>query len=262
MRVTRKCPFLSLCSLSLALLLAVSLTLGGIALTPDAACAAASHKSSASKQARQSKKSTRAKSGVRAKSASRGKVAAPVASAAKTPARGGKAGAAGDPSWMQRASNPELLGKASWYGSDFHGGPTASGIPYDMHAYTAAHRTLPMGTVVQVTEQHSGRSVMVCISDRGPFLPGRVIDLSYAAASDLGMETKGVVPVNLKVVSDSDGNAMHNKAFYVRLPARQASREELVGPFRQFADATALKEILRVKHPNAAIVLGDASAKP
>ena len=256
-----ECPFLSPCSLSLALLLAVGLTLGGIALTPDAACAASSHKSSTSKQARQAQKHTSVKPAARAKSTSRGK-AASVASVAKTPVQGRKAGKAVDPSWMQRARNPELLGKASWYGSDFHGGPTASGVPYDMHAYTAAHRTLPMGTVVQVTEQHSGRSVMVCISDHGPFLPGRVIDLSYAAASDLGMENKGVVPVNLKVVSDSDGNAMHNKAFYVRLPARQASREELVGPFRQFADATALKEILRVKHPNAAIVLGDASGKP
>lgn len=162
--------------------------------------------------------------------------------------------------WMQRAKgNSELLGDASWYGSDFHGGKTASGAEYDMYTYTAAHRTLPMGTVVEVTEETTGRSVMVCINNRGPFSRGRVIDLSYAAAKDLGIKQRGVAPVNLRVVSDPEGQALNSdEAFYVQL--RKYAKEDKVGPFRQFADASVMKEVLRTQYPEASIVLGPAVA--
>ena len=93
-------------------------------------------------------------------------------------------------------------GKASWYGPRFHGRRTASGERYDMHAFTAAHKTLPFGTVVRVRSMITGREVDVRITDRGPFSFGRVIDLSRAAAAELGMLGLGVKDV-LLLVPDS-----------------------------------------------------------
>ncbi len=94
----------------------------------------------------------------------------------------------------------EVEGKASWYGEQFHGNQTASGETYNMHEHTAAHRTLPFGTRVRVTRADNGRSVVVRINDRGPFTDGRVIDLSYAAAAEVGMVNDGVAPVELDIV--------------------------------------------------------------
>jgi rare lipoprotein A len=91
-------------------------------------------------------------------------------------------------------------GKASWYGADFHGRKTASGAPFDQHAMTAAHRTLPLGTRVKVTSLETGRAILVRINDRGPFIDGRIIDLSKRAASELGMEEAGVAPVKVEAV--------------------------------------------------------------
>ena len=91
-------------------------------------------------------------------------------------------------------------GKASWYGSSFHGRRTANGERYNQYALTAAHRSLPFGTRVKVTNVNNGRSVVVRINDRGPFIKGRVIDLSTAAASNIGMIHHGVVPVRLQVL--------------------------------------------------------------
>lgn len=90
-------------------------------------------------------------------------------------------------------------GKASWYGPRFHGRRTASGERYNMHAFTAAHKTLPFGTVVRVRSMITGREVDVRITDRGPFSFGRVIDLSRAAAAELGMLGLGVKDVLLLV---------------------------------------------------------------
>lgn len=164
--------------------------------------------------------------------------------------------------WMERVrSGDGLLGKASWYGSDFHGGPTASGEPYDMYSFTAAHRTLPMGTVVEVTDETTGRAVMVCINNRGPYKHRRIIDLSYAAAQDLGIENRGVAEVNLRVVSDSQGRPLNNEeAFYVRLDREGNARKDKVGPFAQFADASVMQDVLRIQYPNASVVLGPAVA--
>lgn len=92
------------------------------------------------------------------------------------------------------------VGIASWYGPGFHGKVTASGEPYDMYAFTAAHKTLPFGTVVRVVDLSTGRSVVVRINDRGPFVPGRIIDLSYAAAEALGMVERGTARVGLVVL--------------------------------------------------------------
>jgi rare lipoprotein A len=89
------------------------------------------------------------------------------------------------------------VGVASYYADRFHGRQTASGERYDRNAYTAAHRRLPFGALVQVTRIDNGETVEVRINDRGPFVKGRVIDLSYAAAKKLGMLRKGVVRVKV-----------------------------------------------------------------
>lgn len=89
-------------------------------------------------------------------------------------------------------------GVASWYGQEFHGRPTSSGEVFDMNDMTAAHRTLPFGTNVMVTNLANGRSVVVRINDRGPFVRGRIIDLSYAAAQVLGIVGPGTALVRLE----------------------------------------------------------------
>jgi rare lipoprotein A len=96
-------------------------------------------------------------------------------------------------------------GLASWYGEPYHGRPTASGERFDQDALTAAHRTLPFGTVARVTNLDNDRSVEVMINDRGPFISGRIVDLSRAAASAIGALGPGVVPARLEVVRPGDG---------------------------------------------------------
>lgn len=94
------------------------------------------------------------------------------------------------------------VGKASFYANRFHGRKTASGRRYRKDAYTAAHRTLPLGTWVKVTNTRNDRSVVVEINDRGPYARRRIIDLSRAAASKIGMIRSGIVPVRVEVVKD------------------------------------------------------------
>jgi rare lipoprotein A len=92
-------------------------------------------------------------------------------------------------------------GLASWYGKKYHGRTTANGERFDMRDVSAAHRTLPFGTVVKVTNLENGRTLKVRINDRGPFVDGRIIDLSKKAAQKLGMVEAGVVRVKLVVES-------------------------------------------------------------
>ncbi|MEE1876128.1 septal ring lytic transglycosylase RlpA family protein [Altererythrobacter litoralis] len=92
-------------------------------------------------------------------------------------------------------------GRASYYGRRFHGRPTASGESFDMHAMTAAHRTLPFGSLVRVTNVANGRSVVVRINDRGPFHGNRVIDVSRAAATELGLIAPGSGEVDLELLA-------------------------------------------------------------
>lgn len=91
-------------------------------------------------------------------------------------------------------------GVASWYGRDFHGKPTSSGEPYDMYILTAAHKTLPLPTWVEVTNQRNGKSVIVKVNDRGPFVDDRIIDLSYAAAIEIDMVRDGTAPVFIRAL--------------------------------------------------------------
>src|SRR6266511_5203751 len=98
-------------------------------------------------------------------------------------------------------SGSEEAGLASWYGYPHHGRRTASGEVYDMRDLTAAHRTLPLGTRLMVTNADNGQVVGVRINDRGPFVQGRILDLSQGAARLLGAVGAGVIPVRLRVVA-------------------------------------------------------------
>ncbi len=91
-------------------------------------------------------------------------------------------------------------GIASWYGPGFHGNLTANGEVYDMNGISAAHKTLPFGTSVRVIDLETGRSIVVRINDRGPFIEGRIIDLSKGAAEELGMVERGIIQVGLRIV--------------------------------------------------------------
>lgn len=91
-------------------------------------------------------------------------------------------------------------GNASWYGPGFHGKRTSNGEVYDMHAMTAAHKTLPMGTALRVTRTDTGKSIVVRLNDRGPFVAGRIIDLSYSAAHALDIVGSGTAPVRIEAL--------------------------------------------------------------
>jgi rare lipoprotein A len=97
-------------------------------------------------------------------------------------------------------TKPYQVGTASWYGKNFEGKETASGEPYDMYDMTAAHMTLPMGSYVKVTNLRNGKAVVVRVNDRGPIVPGRIIDLSYGAAEALQMKAHGLQRVRLDLV--------------------------------------------------------------
>jgi len=100
----------------------------------------------------------------------------------------------------QPAAKPFQVGVASWYGDYFQSRPTASGELYDMHDLTAAHPTLPLGTLVRVTNLRNGRSVVLRINDRGPVVDGRIIDVTYNAAKVLDFKARGLTRVRLDLV--------------------------------------------------------------
>ena len=97
-------------------------------------------------------------------------------------------------------SDKPQVGKASWYGRFFQHKQTASGEPYDMYQFTAAHRTLPLGSWVRVTNLKNSLAVVVRINDRGPMPKGRIIDLSYGAAQMIGFKSAGIQPVRVDVI--------------------------------------------------------------
>jgi rare lipoprotein A len=144
----------------------------------------------------------------------------------------------------------EEEGLASWYGAQYHGQPTASGERFDMHAMTAAHRTLPFGTRVEVFCPSTRRSVEVRINDRGPFVPGRIIDLSHAAADHLGIAAKGVERVKIRTVGRVEGPPPRPSAQAEADPKRLVIQ---VGAFKNHENARALKE--RLEADFAAVTL-------
>jgi rare lipoprotein A len=99
---------------------------------------------------------------------------------------------------------PYQIGRASWYGKYFHGKETASGEPYNMFQFTAAHRVLPLGTLVKVTNLRNQQWVVVRVNDRGPVPKSRIIDLSYGAAQMLGLRAYGIERVRLDLVDPEE----------------------------------------------------------
>jgi rare lipoprotein A len=108
------------------------------------------------------------------------------------------------------ATEFDQKGYASWYGREFHGRKTASGGKFDMYDMTAAHKTLPFGTVLKVTNLSSGKSVNVVINDRGPYKKNRIIDLSYAAGRELGILAKGEEMVGVSIIKLGNGKTEKN----------------------------------------------------
>jgi rare lipoprotein A len=131
-------------------------------------------------------------------------------------------------------------GKASWYGAPFHGRRASNGEVYDMNKLTAAHRTLPFNTVVRVTNMTNGKSTTVRITDRGPFVDNRIIDLSFAAAKEIESVGPGVVPVRLDILSAIDPTAGY---FTVQ-----------IGAFRERANAERLRTRLGASYSPIQIV--------
>jgi rare lipoprotein A len=121
----------------------------------------------------------------------------------------------------QVKTKPFQVGTASWYGSTFQGKPTASGEPYEMYNMTAAHLTLPMGSYVKVTNLRNGKSVVVRVNDRGPVVPGRIIDVSYGAAQALQFQHRGLQRVRLDLVDGSQMPAIYQTLAYNRPPVAQ-----------------------------------------
>ena len=147
-------------------------------------------------------------------------------------------------------------GIASWVGRNFHGKPVA--IPGERHAmesFTAAHRAIAFHTILKVTELNSGRSVLVRVNDRGPYIRGRVIDLARAAAEYLGYAGKGVTRVRLEFAGQDKDPAQR---YYIRMrPAKGADRPGLMrgfGPFDKFDEAAALFMRLYPSHPDAELL--------
>ena len=115
-------------------------------------------------------------------------------------------------------TKPYQIGTASWYGQIFDGKPTASGEPYDMYDMTAAHLTLPMGSYVRVTNLRNGKAVVVRVNDRGPIVPGRIIDLSYGAAQALQFKHRGLQRVRLDLVNPRDQKSVNQIIAYNHPP--------------------------------------------
>lgn len=133
-------------------------------------------------------------------------------------------------------------GIASWYGKDFHGKKTSNGEVYDMRAMTAAHKTLPLGVYVKVRNTDNGREAIVRVNDRGPFVKGRIIDLSYSAARKLGVDLAGTAPVRIEALGYRGGGAEE----YRPLDSYDAGNYSVqIGSFKEAGNAERLSREMR-----------------
>lgn len=154
---------------------------------------------------------------------------------------------------MDSAEDFKQWGVASWYGSKFHGRETSSGEVYDMHAYTAAHKSLPLPTFVRVTRLDNGASVVVKVNDRGPFVGDRIIDLSFAAASELDMLTSGKADVFIEALSSHLQEAPIQQAAVTQVEPESEAWQALtasdvfiqVGAYSEEANALRMLEKVR-----------------
>jgi rare lipoprotein A len=159
------------------------------------------------------------------------------------------------------ATNFRQKGKASWYGKKFHGRKTSSGEIYDMHAMTAAHKTLPLGTYVRVHNLNNGKSIEVRINDRGPFVQGRIIDLSYTVAKKLDVVGPGTAPVEIVALGKAGASSSGKSTGYVPVDYYSGNFTFQVGAFSQKENAVRLKQKLEKKYMNVHIVPYDDGKK-
>lgn len=142
---------------------------------------------------------------------------------------------------LQSAEGYREEGLASWYGAEEHGGPTSNGETFDMYRPSAAHKTLPLGCYIRVTNKLNGKRTVVRVNDRGPFIPDRIVDLSFYSARELGFVDRGVTPVLLEVVSP--GSSARSPA---AVPTTAGTGYMLqVASFSDFEKARLLSERLR-----------------
>jgi rare lipoprotein A len=139
-----------------------------------------------------------------------------------------------------------MRGISSWYGPHFHGRYTSNGEIYNMHAHTAAHKTWPMDTMVRVRNLQNGKSTVVRINDRGPFVRGRIIDCSYAAGKDLGLDRMGIAKVSLEVIGFSgkiepSSRIEEAKKSHKKIRVALSNFGIQVGAFRRYAGAEITK---------------------
>jgi rare lipoprotein A len=159
---------------------------------------------------------------------------------------------------LATARGYDETGIASWYGRDFHGKLTANGERYDMHALSAAHRTLPLPSLVRVTNLENGRSVIVRVNDRGPFVKNRLIDLSWAAAKALGFADKGTALVRVQALDTktSPSGTVARVSAPARVGARIRSAAGMyvqVGAFGQRKHAYRLQATLSRRFPSVRV---------
>lgn len=150
-------------------------------------------------------------------------------------------------------------GVASWYGREFHGRRTSNGEVYDMYALTAAHKTLPLPTTARVTNLANGKSIVVRINDRGPFKKGRIIDLSYGAARELGFVSDGTAMVEVQALGDPGGAGPRVGAAPERAPPLMFVQ---VGAFGQQQNALELKRRLEQRGFANVVIRYDARTQP
>lgn len=153
---------------------------------------------------------------------------------------------------MERGEDFRQRGIASWYGKAFHGHKTSNGETYNMYGLTAAHKTLPLGTWVRVRNLDNGRSAELRINDRGPFVRGRVIDLSYGAAKKLGVVGPGTAKVEVVALGIRKADATRGER-YTPIDYYSGRFTFQVGAFGQRRNAERLRDQLQSRYTNAHI---------
>ncbi len=158
---------------------------------------------------------------------------------------------------MQTADGFVEKGIASWYGKDFHGRKTSNGEIYDMYAMTAAHKTLPMNVHLRVTNLNNGRSTVVRINDRGPFVRERIVDLSFSAAKELDIIGPGTAPVQIEVLGYRDEPKGSSTPHYTRPASYEVGPFMIqVGAFTVRENAQRLAADLKARYGSSAVVEG------
>ena len=166
--------------------------------------------------------------------------------------------------WYQPLPHSEGFrqrGRASWYGRDFHGKKTSNGEIYNMYAMTAAHKTLPLGTYVKVYNLENNRSVVVRINDRGPFVRGRIIDLSYTAAKDIGIVGPGTARVEVVALGRQSSTAGGTATTYTTEDYSRGNFTFQVGAFLDRRNAERQKRELERRYHNVHIAVYDRGDK-